>query len=214
MRTTRTLRPERINNEAVHTVLEVFEAQSYDHAATQIETRTVGRIHRVKPSPRNWRTDATSFCNQGGYAFLIKFSTRHALPLGQPRISWSLNSRGEDAAPTRDGRTSGTRCPRHIPIAGAGHCQTAISYSPWTRITCVHGQSMSTFSPRPRSHPYTVRTHGCATISTFRKQSVEAGADCPRSVRVQALSTPTFSLRTETIPVHVRVWSGHCPQDA
>ncbi len=181
MSMTQTLRFERTTGEMEHAVLEFCPGQSSDPEAFQNETRTIRRHLRVNPSPGNRVTAGTTANAQGGYALLISFSTGHALPLLGRRSGRPRNRRGEDAEQTRSTHASDTRCPSHSLIRRAGHCQSAISHSPWTQISCVSGESMSAFSPRPRVHPHTVRTSGHAKVSTFRKQSAVLGRPFPQS---------------------------------
>lgn len=211
---TQTLRTERTTGEVEHSVLEFCTGQSVDPDAIQNEARTIRQHLQVDLSPGNWMTTDTIANAQGGYALLISFSTGHALPLLGRRSGRPRKCRGKDAERPRKNRASDARWPHFWPMPRTGSGQSVPLCRPWTRTVRVHGQSVSAFSPRPRAHPHTVRTSGHPTVSNFHNQSVVVDTASPRPGRIHALSTPTYSLWTETLPVHVRVWFGHCPQDS
>ena len=208
---TQTLRTERITDEVEHAVLRFRPGQSDDPETFQNETRTIRRHLRVNPSPGNRVTTDTIASAQGGYALPINCSAGHALPLLGRRSGRPRKCRGKDAERPRKNRASDARWPHFWPMPRTGSGQSVPLCRPWTRTVRVHGQSVSASCPRPQMNPHTVRTSGHATASTFRNQSVVVDTASPRPGRVHAMSTPTFSLWTGTMPVHVHVWFGHCP---
>jgi hypothetical protein len=204
MNMTQTLRTERTTDEVEHTVLEFCAGQSVDPDANQNETRTIGRHLWANPSPGNRVTTDTIGHAQGGYALLISFSVGHALPLLGRRSGRPRKCRGKDAERPRKNRASDARWPHFWPMPRTGSGQSVPLCRPWTRTVRVHGQSVSASGPRPQMNPHTVRTSGHATVSNFHKQSVVVDTASPRPSRIHALSTPTFLLWTETMPIHVR----------
>jgi hypothetical protein len=149
----------------------------------------------VRPSPCNRKTDTTMLRYRGGYALFIKFSTGHALPLGQPRSSWSRNGRGNS-----------TECP--LNVHGIG--QFVSTNSPRPQTVHVHKQSTSTDSPRPwtvhvhghvRIHGYSTSTDAFTSTDSPRPQT----RPCPRTFYVhgQVVSVAKFWPRKSRYDVRV-----------
>jgi len=62
------------------------------------------------------------------------------------------------------------------------------------------------------------RRHSCGEDAEQTRDGRTSNTQCPRHISIRraghSQSTPAFSLGQEAIPVRVRVWFSHCPQDA
>ena len=123
---------------------------------------------------------------------VIMFKTGHALPLVVTRILRPRSSRGESA-----------ECPREVcgtwPLARQIRDLDSGGDSPRTETIHVHELSVSAFSPRQQSCPWTIHVRAQATDLIVREQAVAMDADCPQTVRSRELSTSANSQRPRTV---------------
>jgi hypothetical protein len=142
-----------------------------------------------RPSPRSWRSGATTYCNRGGSVFLIMFKSGQALPLPGGRFSCPRIGREEGREWLRD-------MYRSWPQTRLSHGHDPVQCRPRTQTVHVHEQSASAGCPRPQPRSQTVHIHALATASVVRELATAVVVDCPQPVPSCELSTATNWLLT------------------
>lgn len=186
---------ERINISAGKAMIKISKSPNPDHSPRRIEMQAIKELTSFRRAIRSQKPGATNFPISAGNMIPIMFKRVEALPLRWRRILRSRISRGENAECPRDGCGSWPRT-RRI------HDLESVANKARTQTGHVHELSVSTFSPRQRSCPWTFPLRVQATTSIGHGQAAVVETERPTTVRSRGLSTAANSSRTRSVLNH------------